>query len=370
MAQNEVVLDGELSLDMMMDGDAQLDLSEDGEVGMMSLIKVGIIKIIFNPDYTITFVMSDGSRYTSGVIRGEKGDKGDQGIQGEKGDRGDVGPVGPHGEQGIQGIQGNKGDKGDKGDTGSQGIQGIQGDKGDTGNSGVYVGETEPEDDEVNVWIDSNGDPDAIVEDVQINGTSIVQDGVANIPIVNSREQVGGMVAKTPLWSGITFTDTGAYLTLAANALIKAGTDNSRTSLINQQHLATFYGLAKAAGHQAVSENSILALGTVQRRYGKGLRLSGNGIEASGIGYFSVDASVSIAPTAAGTVTVAMFKNGVQVPGAIAYGSTTTAGNPVAMSIVSTIRRGCCCDGADNLTFVVLEGAGTAKNVSVRIVEE
>lgn len=121
---------------------------------------------------------------------------------------------------------------------------------------------------------------------------------------------------------------------------------------------------------QAVTENSVLTLGTVQRRYGKDLRLSGNGIEVSGVGYFSIDASVSIAPTAAGNVTVAMYDNGVQVPGAVAYGSTTTAGNPVNLYIVSTIRRGCCCSGADSLTLVVLEGAGTAKNVSLRVVEE
>lgn len=121
---------------------------------------------------------------------------------------------------------------------------------------------------------------------------------------------------------------------------------------------------------QAVSENSVLTLGTVQRRYGKDLRLSGNGIEVTGIGYYSVDASVSVAPTAAGPVTVALFNDGVQVAGAVAYGSTTTAGNPVNLSIVSTLRRGCCCDGADSLTLVLLEGAGTARNVSMRVVEE
>lgn len=121
---------------------------------------------------------------------------------------------------------------------------------------------------------------------------------------------------------------------------------------------------------QTVAENSVLTLGTVQRRYGKDLRLSGNGIEVSGVGYFSIDASVSAEPTAAGNVTVALYNNGTQVPGAIAYGSTTTAGNAVNLSLVSTIRRGCCCSGADILTLVLLEGAGTVMNVSLRAVEE
>lgn len=121
---------------------------------------------------------------------------------------------------------------------------------------------------------------------------------------------------------------------------------------------------------QAVAENGIFALGTVQRRYGKDLRLSGNGIEATGTGYFSITASVSIAPTAAGAATVALYDNGVQIPGAIAYGTAAAAGDPVNLAIVSTIRRGCCCAGADSLTLVLVEGAGTAQNVSVRVKEE
>lgn len=121
---------------------------------------------------------------------------------------------------------------------------------------------------------------------------------------------------------------------------------------------------------QAVAENGIFALGTVQRRYGKDLRLSGNGIEATGTGYFTIAASVSIAPTAAGAATVALFDNGVQIPGAIAYGTAAAAGDPVNLAIISTIRRGCCCAGADSLTLVLVEGAGTAQNVSMRVTEE
>lgn len=121
---------------------------------------------------------------------------------------------------------------------------------------------------------------------------------------------------------------------------------------------------------QTVTENGVFTLGTVQRRYGRDLRLSGNGIEATGTGYFSIDASVSVAPTAAGPVTVALYDNGVQVPGAIAYGTAAAAGDPVNLGIVSTVRRGCCCAGADNLTLVLIEGAGTAQNVALRVVEE
>ena len=119
--------------------------------------------------------------------------------------------------------------------------------------------------------------------------------------------------------------------------------------------------------NQTVAANSIIGLGSVQRRFGCNCRLSGNGIELDGQGYYTVDANVSVAPTAAGPVTVALFNNGVQVPGAIAYDSVSTAANPTNLSIVATLRQGCCCDSADNLTLVLLAGAGTVQNVSMRV---
>lgn len=120
---------------------------------------------------------------------------------------------------------------------------------------------------------------------------------------------------------------------------------------------------------QTVAEDSIISLGSVQRRFGCNLRLSGNGIEVDGQGYYTIDGTVSVSPTAAGPVTVAVYNNGVQIPGAIAYG-TGTAGAPLTLPLVGTIRQGCCCDSADNLTLVLVEGAGVVSNVSIRVVKE
>ena len=119
--------------------------------------------------------------------------------------------------------------------------------------------------------------------------------------------------------------------------------------------------------NQTVAANSIISLGSTQRRYGCNLRLSGNGIEVNGEGYYTIDADVSVAPTAIGNVTVALYNNGVQIPGAIAYGAVSTANNPTTLSINATVRQGCCCDSADNLTLVLLEGAGVVQNVSMRV---
>lgn len=121
--------------------------------------------------------------------------------------------------------------------------------------------------------------------------------------------------------------------------------------------------------NQNVEAESIITLGSTQRRYGCNCRLSGNGIEINGQGYYTIDADVSVSPTAAGPVTVAVYNNGVQIPGAIAY-ETGTAGDPTSLSINTTIRQGCCCDSADNITLVLIEGAGVVNNISVRVVKE
>lgn len=121
---------------------------------------------------------------------------------------------------------------------------------------------------------------------------------------------------------------------------------------------------------QAVALNGIISLGSTQRRFGCNCRLSGNAIELDGAGYYTVDASVSVEPTAAGNVTVALYNNGVQVPGAIAYSSVANATDPTNVAINATIRQGCCCDSGDNLTLVLIEGTGNVTNVSMRVVKE
>lgn len=118
---------------------------------------------------------------------------------------------------------------------------------------------------------------------------------------------------------------------------------------------------------QAVEEDSIISLGTTQRRYGCNLRLSGNGIEVTGAGYYKIDGTVSVAPTAVGPVTVAVYDNGSPIPGLVAYDYAATAEQPVTVPLIGTIRQGCACNGADNLTVVLVEGAGDVVNISLRI---
>ena len=124
------------------------------------------------------------------------------------------------------------------------------------------------------------------------------------------------------------------------------------------------------ASTQALEAGSIIPPGTTIHRYGCGLNLSGNGVEIYGDGgYYSLDATVTVSPTAAGPVTVQLQRNGVPIPGAVGSTYQTTAEQPVTVPIIGTLRLRCC-DGAASITAVLTEGAGNLENYSLRIARQ
>lgn len=117
---------------------------------------------------------------------------------------------------------------------------------------------------------------------------------------------------------------------------------------------------------QAVALNGVVFLGSVLRRFGCNCRLNGNAIEIEGEGYYTIDGNVTVVPTAAGTVTVALYANGVQIPGAVSSG-VGTAASPITLPIGTTVRQGCCCDGATSITCVLTAGPGNVSNITMRV---
>ena len=118
---------------------------------------------------------------------------------------------------------------------------------------------------------------------------------------------------------------------------------------------------------QSVAVNSAISLGTVIRRFGCNCRLSGNAIEVDGAGYYTISGTVTLQPTAVGSVSVGVYVNGVPVVGSVVTGSVSTAGNPVTLPIETTIRQGCNCDGASQIFLMLTAGASTVTGVSLRV---
>lgn len=143
-----------------------------------------------------------------------------------------------------------QGEDGATGPQGPQGVQGIQGPKGDPGDDYIL---TEQDKQEIAGMVDTP------VDDVQINGTSILSNGVANVPLGDDAT-VG--VVRTGASYGIkrwSATNPIICINHATDSMIKdGGTSISpfRPITPDQQHMSMFYGLAKAAGDTTQSQSS------------------------------------------------------------------------------------------------------------------
>jgi hypothetical protein len=93
------------------------------------------------------------------------------------------------------------------------------------------------------------------VDDVQINGTSIVSSGVANVPVANDNT-LG--VVKSSAGYGIAMNGSTGYLYLnpASDNEIKAGLATYKALVPGRNDKGVFYGLAKAAGDSTQSSSS------------------------------------------------------------------------------------------------------------------
>lgn len=118
----------------------------------------------------------------------------------------------------------------------------------------------------------------------------------------------------------------------------------------------------------SVAIGSTVPLGTTIRRFGCNIAQDGSAITVKGKGYFLVTASITAAPDAVGTVTVAMNKDGVPVSGATASGSVSTAANPTALPITAIVRNACDCDSSA-LSFTLDGTASSVQNVAVTVVK-
>ena len=101
----------------------------------------------------------------------------------------------------------------------------------------------------------------------------------------------------------------------------------------------------------STATGTAIPLGTTVRRFDCNAVLSGDGVLLNGQGYFDVDASVTFTPTAAGTYTVTLFKDGVAVPGATQTITAAAAGT-VPVNIPAIVRNQCC-DSTSTLMLVV-----------------
>lgn len=99
--------------------------------------------------------------------------------------------------------------------------------------------------------------PDVPVQDVQVNGASVLSNGVANVPVADAN--TAGVIKVFPGYGLEMMEDGNITFSPAPSNLVKTGVSQKRIIAPYNQHESTFYGLAKAAGDstQSASENAV-----------------------------------------------------------------------------------------------------------------
>lgn len=116
---------------------------------------------------------------------------------------------------------------------------------------------------------------------------------------------------------------------------------------------------------QPYAANSQIPFGTVVRRFGNNCQLDGPSIALNGGGYYGIDISLSIAPTAAGEITAQVYSNGVPVPGALATNTAANAGDVVSLPITGMVRN--CGQCAVSTLSLFITAAGTPTNFATKV---
>lgn len=131
---------------------------------------------------------------------------------------------------------------------------------------------------------------------------------------------------------------------------------------------------------QTVALNGLINMGNVIRRFGcvKGTSTpyattSGTSTILSSCGrcpsYFNINASIVAVPTAAGTVTVTAFQDGVAIPGATASATVAAAATSVTLPLVFGVRMNSGVTSS-NITYVVTGAASSITNVAQTVEKE
>ena len=117
-----------------------------------------------------------------------------------------------------------------------------------------------------------------------------------------------------------------------------------------------------------IAVDGIIPVGTTTRRYGCNIRQDGNAITLCGQGYYLVNVSATVTPTAAGTVSVTAQKDGVAIVGATGSETVAAVSNAANISITAIVRNACGCDSS-LLSFILGGVAAVVDNLAVTVVK-
>lgn len=121
---------------------------------------------------------------------------------------------------------------------------------------------------------------------------------------------------------------------------------------------------ANANTQTVTAAETTINFGSIVRRYGRCVNLSGGNAVIEEAGYYDVDTNITFTATAAGTVVVYLYKDGVRIPGANAS-ATVAAGSVYTLGIPAIVRNTCNCEST--ITARIVGVAGAVNNAAIAL---
>lgn len=116
-----------------------------------------------------------------------------------------------------------------------------------------------------------------------------------------------------------------------------------------------------------VADGENLPLGITVRRFGQNITQDGDTIELCGCGYYKIDATATLDAAAAGPVSVALYKDGVAVPGAESTITIAGTSDTTVLPLTAIVRTKCARGSV--LTIRVTGTDIMAEDVAVTVVK-
>ena len=126
---------------------------------------------------------------------------------------------------------------------------------------------------------------------------------------------------------------------------------------------------------QSFIENSNIGLGNIIYRFGPNLGLNNNSLNIIGAGYYSINVSATVLPSAAGQVTLQLFRNGTAITGASATVNLTSTTVPTTIVLPTAMVKvnysgGCPCEKLpESVSLVVTTGEGVITSVTTQAIK-
>lgn len=115
---------------------------------------------------------------------------------------------------------------------------------------------------------------------------------------------------------------------------------------------------------QTTISGSTISFGSVVRRYGRCLNLSGGNVVADESGYYDINTNFTFTASAAGNVTISLYEDGVLIPGAVQT-ATVTSASIYNLNVPAIVRKTCCCESS--ITAIITGVAGVINNAAIKV---